>query len=145
MKNSLMAFVIICMAVISTGCKSKNTNASSQTDVLTSVTEWELSSINNAAPSTEQYSRGLPTISFTKENKVSGHGGCNRFSGEYTLEGDKLILGRMLSTKMFCPGGGEELYMKSLGGVTSFKAEKEKLSLINGSQEVLTFVPKKDN
>lgn len=139
-----MAFVIICMAVISTGCKSKNASASNQTDMLTSVTEWELSSINNTVSSADQYSRGLPTISFTKKNKVSGHGGCNSYSGEYTLEGNKLILGRMLSTKMFCPGGGEDLYMKSLGSITSFKAEKEKLTLINGSQEVLTFVPKKE-
>jgi len=143
MKNSVMTFVVICMAVISTGCKSKNMDSGNQPDMLTTIAEWQLSSINGNAPVADQYSRGLPSAAFTKENKVSGHGGCNRYSGEYTLDGDKLTFGKMLSTKMFCPGGGEEVYMKALGSITAFKASKDKLILLNGSQEVLVFVPKK--
>lgn len=143
MKNSVMTFVIICFAVISTGCKSKNMDSANQPDMLTTVAEWELSSINGTAPIADQYSRGLPSAAFTKENKISGHGGCNRYSGEYTIDGEKISLGKMLSTKMFCPGGGEEMYMKALGSVTAFKVNKDKLTLLNDNQEVLVFIPKK--
>lgn len=143
MKKSFITFVVVCIALISTGCKSKSANSANDPDMLTGVTEWELSSINGNTPIIEQYNRGLPTIGFTKENKVSGHGGCNRYSGEYSLDADKLTLGRLLSTKMFCQGGGEDVYMKALGSVTSYKANKDKLILLINSEEVLVFVPKK--
>jgi len=142
MKKSFITFMVVCLAIVSTGCKSQS--SANDPGMLTSVAEWEVSSINGNTPIIEQYNRGLPTIGFTKDNKVTGHGGCNRYSGEYTLEGDKLTLGRMLSTKMFCEGGGEDAYMKALGTASSYKATKNKLVLLSaGTDEVLVFVPKK--
>ena len=40
-------------------------------------------------------------------NKVHGSGGCNRFGGTYSLDGDKLTFVHLLATKKFCEGASE--------------------------------------
>ncbi|WP_202842699.1 META and DUF4377 domain-containing protein [Luteimonas saliphila] len=39
------------------------------------------------------------------DGRVSVSGGCNRMSGDYTLAGDRLAVGPLGRTKMFCGGG----------------------------------------
>lgn len=43
-----------------------------------------------------------PTLAFDAEGRVSGHGSCNRFMGTATLDGDKLTLTPLASTRMAC-------------------------------------------
>jgi putative lipoprotein len=42
------------------------------------------------------------TLEFGTERKVSGRGGCNRYSGTVELKGASLIVGQLISTKMAC-------------------------------------------
>lgn len=43
------------------------------------------------------------TLTFTKDGKVFGDSGCNRFTGGYTVKGDKIKIGPLASTLMACP------------------------------------------
>lgn len=43
------------------------------------------------------------TLAFTPDGKVSGTGGCNRYSGTYELSGDILSIGPLAVTQMACP------------------------------------------
>jgi heat shock protein HslJ len=43
-----------------------------------------------------------PTLEFTSEDHVAGHGGCNRYSGAVRLDGEALEFGDLASTKMAC-------------------------------------------
>jgi heat shock protein HslJ len=43
----------------------------------------------------------MPTIAF-EAGRVSGSGGCNRFTGSYEEEGETLSLGMLASTRMAC-------------------------------------------
>jgi heat shock protein HslJ len=108
---------------------------------------WVLSELNGAPVAKAKGQLAVQTISFDpKEPRVSGHGGINRFSGGYRLEGDKLKLGPMMSTRM----GGEDAamqaeskYLIALEGVTGWKwatPEKETLQLLNGEKVVASFV-----
>ena len=45
------------------------------------------------------------TITFDKEGKVYGSGGCNSYSGTYFIEGKSIKFGPMMSTKMACMEG----------------------------------------
>ncbi|HKY54558.1 MAG TPA: META domain-containing protein [Anaerolineales bacterium] len=44
------------------------------------------------------------TITFTEDGKIEGNVGCNGFGGDYTVEGNTLTFGPIVSTLMFCEG-----------------------------------------
>jgi imidazolonepropionase-like amidohydrolase/heat shock protein HslJ len=64
--------------------------------------EWTLESLGSEAIAPATGGRPV-TITFGADGRVSGSGGCNRFSGAYTLRGDALELGPLAATKMACP------------------------------------------
>lgn len=141
MKKLMATLSLMVFAVVITSCSS--TKGGNAKNLITS-TEWELSSINGSAINTSDYDRGIPDAAFGTDGRVNGGNGCNRYGGTYTLEDNgKLTLGQMMSTKMFCPGTGEGTFMKALHEANMVKVEKEKLVLLNGTKEVLVFVPKK--
>lgn len=43
-----------------------------------------------------------PSLELTKSGGVTGTDGCNRLTGDYTVEGDKVVFGQIASTMMFC-------------------------------------------
>lgn len=143
MKKLMAIFGIMVFAVVITGCSSaKGGNAKN----LITATAWQLSSVNGNAINTSDYDRGIPDATFGTDGRVNGGNGCNNYGGSYTLEDNgKLTFGQMMSTKMFCPGTGEGTFMKALREVNVAKVEKDKLVLLNGTKEVLVFVPKKAN
>lgn len=137
---STLSLLLLTIAMV--GCSS--TKGNNEKKVITS-TAWELFSINGSTIDSADYDRGVPDIAFTTDGKVNGGNGCNRYGGTYTLEDNgRLTLGQMMSTKMFCPGSDEATFMKALHEANMLKAEDNKLILLNGTNEVLVFVPKKN-
>jgi heat shock protein HslJ len=69
-------------------------------------------------------------LSFTV-TEVAGHGGCNGFGGSYQRSADRLTLGPMASTRMFCPGAMEREYgyLTALAAVNRFRIEGRFLML----------------
>jgi len=139
MKQLIIGCSTFVMVLLASGC---NSTKSADSAVVTG-TEWELSSINGSAPVADEFNNGLPTINFTTDKKVNGKGGCNGYSGTYTLT-DKgaLTLGEMISTRMFCPGGGENKYMAALQKANATKVADGKLTLLDGEEELLVFTKK---
>jgi putative lipoprotein len=43
------------------------------------------------------------TLELTAEGRAVGSGGCNRFTGSYTIDGAALSFGPVASTRMACP------------------------------------------
>lgn len=73
-----------------------------------------------------------PDLTFTAaESRASGFAGCNRFSGAYTVAGDSLHFGPLLSTKMACPGSDqvEVGYLAALGAVVTYTLADSSLIL----------------
>ena len=52
----------------------------------------------SAAPDVET------SIEFTSDGKLNGNVGCNGFGGDFTVDGDKITFGSIVSTMMFCEG-----------------------------------------
>jgi len=68
--------------------------------------EWEP---NPAISSREQF------VAFKADGAINGHAGCNRFFGQYELEGDVLKIGPLASTKMACEDmKAEQAFMQVL-------------------------------
>jgi heat shock protein HslJ len=104
---------------------------------------WQLSSINGKAVNAPASGRELPYITFTTDNKAMGNSGCNNFSGSYNLNDEGgLNISQVMATKMFCEGVDEGGFFDALDKVTMSKVEKDKLTLMDGTAEVLVFVSK---
>lgn len=66
-------------------------------------TSWRIVSIGGEAVTAPR----TPTTAFD-DARISGSGGCNRYTGGYTVDGDRLMLSGVASTKMACVGAGSD-------------------------------------
>ncbi|MFP9116005.1 META domain-containing protein [Flavobacterium sp. RHBU_3] len=116
-----------------------STKAGSNLDVLTAG-NWELETFKGKAAAEAGFSNKLPVANFSIDLKISGNNGCNGYRGSYNLNEDGGInISQMVSTRMFCPGGGEKLYMDALNSVNAARVDKDKLVLFKDAEEVLVF------
>jgi heat shock protein HslJ len=81
-----------------------------------------------------------PSISFAADGKVGGFGGCNRFFGGYTQQGEDLSFSALGATRMACPAGVmklEQEFFAMLGAVRAARIEASELVLIDASGKEL--------
>ena len=141
MKKTFITLSVSLLILVVTGCKTGKEGISKEN---LSSTAWQLSSMSGKSVIAANYPNGLPDVTFAADNKINGHGGCNRYGGSYTLDADgKLTLSQMISTKMFCEGVAEDVYMKILSKANQIKIKGNNLVLYNNDKEILSFVPKK--
>jgi len=93
---------------------------------------WILESINGNRIDAEKLDNRIPEIDFGEQMTVTGNTGCNKFSAQATLQGDKFIIGMMKSTMMFCapPQNDLELKLKQVLGSESKITIDDKKNLI---------------
>jgi len=71
-------------------------------------------------------------IGFGAEGRVQGSGGCNRFTGSYEVDGDKITFGPLAATRMLCPDPiqkDEDRLFAALSRVSKFSRERIDLTL----------------
>lgn len=77
------------------------------------------------------------TLEFGPDGKVSGRGGCNRYSGTVEVEGASIIVGQLISTKMACAPAlmdQESKFLAAMQAVRTYKMTPEnKLVLSDAS------------
>lgn len=110
-------------------------------DFLTS-NAWELSSLMGEELDLSRFSDGLPSLSFLEGGKLAGFAGCNNFSGGFSLEGTSIKLDPGAITRKACQGSGEDEFIAALSNVKNIKAGKDKLTLLDGTTEIMTLIPK---
>lgn len=121
---------------------AKFTEVVDQSDKLAGT--WELNYI--AEPETDfeaLYPTKKPTLTVNvTEKKVNGNSSCNSFSGNVKIEGNALSFGPMMSTKMACPGNGEQVFFKNMERVTSFDVQDTTLTMIMDDMVVMRWKKK---
>ena len=100
---------------------------------------WALTGIGD-----QGLSAGKPYIEFDdQQRRVSGDGGCNRFSGGFELNGTSLKLSRLMSTKRAClaPEANrlETSFLQALEQTTRFEVRGNTLRLYAGDRQLLAF------
>ena len=102
-------------------------------------TNWKLVRLGGA-PVEVSAGQAEPQLVFASDAlQVSGSGGCNRITGAFTLENDRLHLGPLASTMMGCVDGmeQEQRFLKSLNHVERYRIRGHQLELLDGSGAVL--------
>lgn len=92
-------------------------------------TQWKLISFNNSDWNFETYQ---PTLMLnTKEGKISGNTGCNRFSGSAMFDGNTVKIAKeMAMTKRACQGVDEPAFINTLLKTNSFLVSSDGNSLM---------------
>jgi putative lipoprotein len=68
------------------------------------------------------------TLTFGADGRVAGSGGCNRIAGSYTLAGEAITFGQMISSMMACPpavGEQEQRFLQALGQAKRWRITPE--------------------
>ena len=73
---------------------------------------WILNSINGSKIEAEKLDNRIPEIDFGEQMTVTGNTGCNRFSGQATLQDDQFVIGSMKPTMMFCTASQNQMELK---------------------------------
>lgn len=90
--------------------------------------EWTLVELNGNAVSLQK----RPTIQLSAETKsMTGFGGCNRLTGTYTLDQNRLHFGPIAMTRMACAEGMdvEQAFAVVLGATQRFHLAAGSLEL----------------
>lgn len=95
--------------------------------------EWKLVSYGDAANPTPAIEDVESSLSFGTDGKFGGTVGCNSFGADYTLEGESVRIGAVVSTMMFCDATSAQET-----AVLGILSEKELKMSMSGSQLTLT-------
>lgn len=120
---------------------STTTPAPSGAQSLTDAT-WRLVSLNQGGVAVPVLADTTPTITFAADGRVAGSGGCNRFFGGYTLDGNALTFDALGSTEMACEPeilAQETAILTLLGTVTSYERAEDVLLLNTDTGDTLVF------
>lgn len=88
-------------------------------------------------------------ILFEVDGGITGHGGCNRFSGSLEQSGSGIGVGQLSTTRMACGDvimGRESAFIDAVQKTTDFRSGGDRMSLLDKDNNVLaTFVAGSDN
>lgn len=73
------------------------------------------------------------TLEIAADGTVSGYGGCNRFRGKATVEGNRISFGPLAGTRMACTPAAmdqEHKFHQALSAVKSFRVQPRERKLI---------------
>ena len=97
------------------------------------TTHWNLRTLHGVAVTpvkpTEEASLTLDPVG----HRASGFAGCNQWTGDYTLQGDRLTFSRMATTLRMCLHGmdQEEAFLTSLPAVARWRVSGTRLALVD--------------
>lgn len=102
-------------------------------------TYWKLTHLGDPSTRTAERQREAHLIFSAHTMRVSGSGGCNRIMGGFDLDGDKLHLSRMASTRMACLEDmeQEQRFLQSLSAVERYRINGDHLELLDASGAVV--------
>lgn len=131
----LFITLLVVFAFIS-GCSSA--------DLLTQLSgnEWNVTSLLGKSLGNNDSSTKMPSLNFGDNGKLFGSTGCNNFVGSFKLSGTSLSLDPGALTKMFCPDSPEQDFLTAVKQVTNVKLDGSTLNLLNGTNTVMSLIPK---
>ena len=101
-------------------------------------TEWRLVDIGGQPSPAGADSTRHPGFTLLAEGrKVQGSAGCNRMTGTYQLDGQKLKFGPLATTRMACPDmQTETAFLKALQATTRYEISGSSLMLFGADTAV---------
>jgi len=121
-KNLALLFLMI---ILLTACSGTSSTIS------LSDTTWKLLSYGAIDNPTPALPKVATSISFNADGNIKGNVGCNGFAGPYKISGNKIELGPLMSTEMYCEGtmDQEMAVLTPLNGTLTFESDGDILTI----------------
>ncbi|MCH8498834.1 MAG: META domain-containing protein [Marinobacter sp.] len=133
MKHGLMMAVLL---LILSGCAMVPVTEETTIATLTN-TYWKLVTMQGEPVVVSDNQREAHLI-LTDDLRIHGFSGCNRFMGEYRLQGTQLEVQSLASTRMACVGDVTEgPFLQVLANTAAYWLSGDELRLLNTDGEVL--------
>ena len=102
-------------------------------------TYWKLVRLGAAPVQVVEKQREPHLIFAASELRLSGHGGCNRVTGSFEVDGDRLKIGPMATTRMACPVGmeQEQRFLRAVQTVETFRIRGSHLEMMDATGAVV--------
>jgi heat shock protein HslJ len=103
-------------------------------------TTWTLVSYGDAASPTAAATGVETSLTFNKDGTVGGNMGCNGFGGDYSVKGETITFGNLISTMMACeePRMSQETATFSImNGDVAFAIDGSTLTLTTADGRVM--------
>ena len=102
-------------------------------------TYWKLVRLSETPVEVAEKQREPHLIFAHDQRRISGSGGCNRVTGSFELDGDKLHLGRMAGTMMACLTGmeQEQRFLRSIEKVERYRISGSHLEMLDAAGGVI--------
>ena len=126
--NFILLFLLAALILISPSAPACAVNLAGS--------EWRPSRIGTSAISPE----ARLFVQFKSAGQLAGHGGCNRFFGQYKISGNAISIGPVGATRMACAEPLmtlEMAFFSGLEGAKTFRRDKTKLVLFDASGKEL--------
>lgn len=94
-------------------------------------TKWHLLSIVFEGKTIDDVEEAEPCITLGSNSRAFGRGGCNQFFGDYKLEGEKIHIGPLATTMMYCEKtmAVEDAFFRALGVVSKLHSDKSAMEM----------------
>jgi heat shock protein HslJ len=90
-------------------------------------TDWVAIGYNTGRGSVSSLAIGSPITARFESGNLTGSSGCNMYSARYTVDGNRLIIGDLTSTRRACAAPGvmeqEAAYLAALGTVRAYRMQ----------------------
>jgi heat shock protein HslJ len=93
---------------------------------------WNVIGVNNGSGGVESVAGVSAAFSFLPDGTIEGHGGCNNFSGGYSVDGESIAIGPLMATQMACPdpaGSFESWLLVALDNAATWSVSGDMLTL----------------
>lgn len=120
----MRAFLLILLAI---GCRPSSPTITGK--------EWVVTAVGDQVAPVGAGGRYL-TMRFDAEgSRVSGFSGCNQYGASYTLTGDSISFGPVISTKMACEGYDslEQAFLGAIPAIAQWQLADSTLVLYGGT------------
>ena len=102
---------------------------------------WRLTDLRGLDPAVLRDAR-RPVTAVFKAGRISGFSGCNQFFGSYTLDRNRVVIGRLAGSMMACEERSmavEKAVHAALAGTFRYVVADQRLTLLSGTEPVLKF------
>lgn len=102
---------------------------------------WALEWMAGINMDSVSFMKGIPTLELNpKDSSIFGHTGCNQLNGRLVLSANSgLRFDKLATTKMFCQGAYEPVFLDNLTKTTRYAREDLKLLFLQDDMVIMRF------
>jgi heat shock protein HslJ len=130
--------IVLISAFILLSCTSSSEEINSGLPL--EKTKWILTVLNSKKIFTPESGKDI-YVTFSSDKNINGFGGCNNFSGGFTLTKDKLKTGMIAATEMFCESrmDTESEFLKTLQKSERYNINGNILQIYDSTKLIMKF------